>query len=122
MTPNAKLDALIARIEGGEKLTRKIDAEIAAETGWTFMPAWALSGPYWLNPEGIQADPPNWHASFDAIMSLARNLEEASTLLYEGDKISYQIYKKSKLGGPQPFNPEPILRAILVAALEARRI
>ena len=122
MTPNAKLDALIARIEGGEKLTEELDWDIALATGWVFLPKGDKSigaDRCWRDPSGVSqmtAIPPAFHKSFDAVMSLARNETEVEALLFAAMDC--------------PLPPKELRtildlgwyrRAMLIEALRARR-
>ena len=98
MLVNVQIDALIARIEGGEALTREFDREI---TGITSDLAWPLLK--------------HFTSSFDAIMSLARNMKEAEHILNDGWDTC------GNGAALDPFHSEPVLRAMLGAALRMRR-
>ena len=113
MTPNAKLDALIARIEGGEALARDMDAEIG-EIAFANIGARSVfsNDELYLEmwPDCYGSIPcPSYHKSLDAIMSLARNAREVQQLLTVAAVYS------------EPPNLEPILRAMLAEALKMRR-
>ena len=123
MTADTKLDALIARIEDGETLTREIDLDIQRaitkakipndkrhleSLGFAFHDSSVHEEGYCL---GVL---PSWHSSFDAVMSLARNESEGFLLLQKACSTA-------RVAAREPFNPEPVLRAMLVEALKARR-
>ena len=112
MSANAKLDALIARIEGGEALTREMDEEICSlfgrqkdAQGWLYCPS--------------------YHESLDSIMSLARNGWEVWQLLTAGlsvlDRLGGVRTGSVRALSDMPPNPKPVLRAMLVVALKERR-
>lgn len=124
MTPNAKLDALIARIEGGEKFGRKLDGDISialrlCPTGKGWNRCKAPRRGTWTRNDHSPWRAPRF-SSFDAIMSLARNPLEAGFMF----NVARQVCHPSEMEGEDlkalDFNPEPVLRAMLIQALNAR--
>ena len=107
-TSNEKLNALIARLEGGELLTRNFDGEIRAV----------------INPPGPgcywEEGPPYFATSFDAVMSLARNQYEVWRLL-EGAAFAIEDCRFSGDTESQPVDLKPMLRAMLIEVLRWRR-
>ena len=111
MTANAKLDALLARLEGGEALNRMLFDKIGMEIE--------------------RADPifnkfrfdvlTQVEAFFDAVLSLARYEREARLMFNAPRFFSSADVTEVQEMKRIPFNPEPCLRAMLIEALKARR-
>lgn len=115
MTHNAELDALIARIESGEVLTREFDF-------WVWWWCKAVHGGHEPDQDYVRVnlqkdDAPHYGSSFDAIMSLARNEIDSCIILTSALNTQLSIGSSRR----EVFNPEPILRAMLIKALEMRR-
>ena len=126
MISNAKLDALIARLEGGEALSAEISNAVAGVVDPS-IPEGSVQErsvdhdglPIWRVRHAGQGWGSWWHgehyaASFDAVMSLARVEKEAWRLLHNAMKYP-------QMTEHEPFKPEPVLRAMLIQALEMRR-
>lgn len=131
MTHNAELNALIARLEGGEALSAEISNAIAdvvdppVKAGTILergidsdgLPVWRarIEGAGW----GSWWHGEDYARSFDAALSLAQS-EWMGFMLF---KAAYCEMGKnpSSVLETKSFNPEPVLRAMLIEALQGRR-
>ena len=132
MTFNARIDALIARLKDGEKLDTAISNAVADAVDPPLRPGTILerqedsSGfPVWRVKHPGQGWGSWYHGddyaqSIDAVLVLARNQYEVWRLL-ESAAIAIEDCQFSGDIESQPANPEPVLRAMLVEALNRRR-
>ncbi len=123
MTDNSRLNALIARLKGGEKLTHLVSAEVCLACGVPLGPqpqeSWNAPTPITLyvlqcvdNHQGL-----HFHKSFDAVMSLARDAKDGQYILQAGFEAATELADADAVAF---FNPEPALRAMLITALGRR--